>query len=475
MLEMPIAELEQSVQAEIDDNPALEVMYEGGDNGTSAQADDGSDESYTADTADSYEREERQSALDEALQHMVGDDEMPLPATHGGYYSSANGEYGERMFGSHKSFYDSLREQVAETELTPLQQKIMEYLIGSLDDDGLLRKNVQDIVDELAIYHNTEATAEDVNGTLAILKGFDPAGIGASSLQECLLLQIDRRAPSALRNVMRDIISLCYDDFTLKHNDKIAAQLGVESHTVQRAIEEIQRLNPKPGSALCESDDSEGQLITPDFIVETSDDGRVTFYINKGRVPDLHVSPAFSELLRGYKANGGSMNRQEKEALLYAKQRVDRARVYIEAIRQRQSTMQRTMKAIIDIQHEYFVSGDESDLRPMVLKDLAARTGLDISTISRVCAVKYAQTRWGIFRLRHFFSEGIRSSDGETVATRRLKAMLKDIIAGEDKSHPLSDDAIRAEMKKHGYDIARRTISKYREQAGIPVARLRKQ
>lgn len=475
MLSMPLAQLEQSVQAEIDDNPALEILPDSNVlAGEEEEQTKPEEETSAADYGEEESRGERQSALDEALERMASDDEPGLTARGGGYAGSDRGEYGDRIFGSHKSFYDSLREQVAETELTDVQRRIMDYLIGSLDDDGLLRRNANDIVDELAVYHNTMVTERDVLDTIAILKGFDPAGLGASSLRECLLLQIDRRPPSALKNTMRDIVSLCYDDFTQKHHDKIAATLGVDIGAVERAIAEIQRLNPKPGSALCESDGSEEQTVTPDFIVETGEDGTVTFYINKGRVPELHVSPAFSSLLQGYKANGGSMNRQDKEALLYAKQRVDRARGYIEAIRQRQSTMYKTMKTIIDIQHDFFVSGDEADIKPMVLKDLSVRTGLDISTVSRICAGKYAQTRWGIFRLRHFFSEGIRGGNGETIATRRLKVELKDIIDNEDKDNPLSDDALRAEMKKRGYDIARRTIAKYREQAGIPVSRLRK-
>lgn len=475
MIEMPIAEFEQNVQAEIDDNPALEAAYDS----LGGTADD-SEEDYARtsaepDTPENIESEERQSALDEALQNIGRDDEMPSAASNGSYYNASDDGYDEHIYGEHKSFYDHLREQVTETVLTPGQKEIMEYLIGSLDNDGLLRKEAGDIADELAVYHNISVSDQDVKSTLAILKSFDPAGIGAASLQECLLLQIERKPQSATKELMKEIISQYYDDFMTKHFARIASQLNVESSVLKRAVEEIQKLNPKPGAALYETDEANIQQITPDFIVETADDGSVSFSINKGKVPELHVSTSFTDMLNGYKANSGGMSRRDKEALLYAKQRVDRARGYIEAVRQRQATLHATMKAIIDIQHKYFASGDESDLKPMVLKDVALRTGLDISTVSRVCAVKYAQTRWGIFRLRHFFSEGIRGSDGEEMSTRRLKVALKEIVAGEDKSSPLSDDALCAEMKKRGYAIARRTISKYREQLGIPVARLRRQ
>ena len=472
---MPLAELEQRVQAEIDDNPALEAAY--GEGEGSVEATGGSDSDYTAReeaAVGATGDEDRQASIDEALNRMGADDEMPTMAQPGGFYGGGESAEEEHTPVSGRSIADSLREQVAETELTEEQKKIMEYLIGSLDADGMLRKTASDIVDELAVYGNTMVSEEDVRATTAILKSFDPAGIGAESLQECLLLQIERKPESALKATMRVIISKYYKELTLRADERIASQIGVDIGTVRRAEEEIKKLNPRPGSALWESGGGEAQKIIPDFVVERDANGTVTFYINKGRVPELHVSGSFIELLRGYKANSGSMNRRDKEALLYAKQRVDRARGYIEAVRQRQATMYRTMKAIIDIQKEYFESGDESDLRPMGLKDIAALTGLDISTVSRVCAAKYAQTQWGIFRLRHFFSEGISGEDGETIATRRLKVELKDIIGHEDKGKPLSDEALRAEMKKRGYDIARRTITKYREQAGIPVARLRK-
>ena len=474
MIEMPLAEFEQSVQAEIDDNPALETASEDVGGAAEAGYDGDAGDGEESDTQDGFEQEERRSALDEVLKNIGIDDEMPAGTGRGGNTAPASDDYEEHVYGGRKSFYDTLHEQVTETELTGAQSEIMEYLIGSLDSDGLLRKSADDIADEIAIYHNMDITAADVEATMEILKGFDPAGIGASSLQECLLLQIERRPPSVLRERMRVVISDCYDAFMAKHYAKIAAQTGLDETELRVVTEEIRKLNPKPGAALCETEGASLQQITPDFIVETSEDGGISFYINGGHVPELYVSPAFTDLLKSYKVNGESMNKRDKEALLYAKQRVERARGYIEAVKQRQATMYSTMKAIIDLQREYFAGGDENDLKPMVLKDVAQRAGLDISTVSRVCAVKYVQTKWGIFRLKQFFSESIRGVDGEEMSTKRLKAVLKEIIRDEDKDSPLNDDALSEEMRKRGYNIARRTVAKYREQLGIPVSRLRK-
>lgn len=477
MLEMPLTEFEESVQMEIDDNPALEVVTDNAqDIAGYDESSDGGDDSGGADAdySDTFEREERQSALDEALQNIGRDDEMPEASGYGAY-ANDNADYEEITYGDRKSFYDRLTEQMAETELTHVQTGIMEYLIGSLDSDGLLRKESDDIADELAIYHGIDITEKDVEQVITVLQGFDPPGIGARSLQECLLLQIERKPQTALTELMHKVISKCYDSFMSKHWDKISVQLGIDDSMTSRLKEEILKLNPKPGAALGETEGISVQQITPDFVVDTADDGTVTFYINHGRVPELYVSPAFTDMLKAYKENSTGMNRRDKEALLYARQRVERARGYIEAIKQRYNTMYSTMKAIVDMQLAYFRSGDESDLRPMVLKDVAERTGLDISTVSRVSTMKYAQTRWGIFKLRHFFSEGIKTESGEELSTRRLKAALRDIVDNEDKHRPMNDDALRAEMEKRGYTIARRTVSKYREQLGIPVARLRKQ
>lgn len=476
LLEMPIAELEQNIDAELDDNPALEerrddMSAEDKPMDDSISTDDSSDDDTYEEKS---EREEREEALDNALENLGSDDDMPEPQARTASQSNPDADYEEIVWGDTTSFYDKLKEQMGETELTKQQQDIMEYLIGSLDEDGLLRKDLDTIADELAIYHNVDVSAKEIEKVLRILQTFDPAGIGARSLQECLLLQIARKPNGKLKDLMTEIIRDHFDDFTKKHWDKIKQAYDLNDDQVEIIQQEIMKLNPKPGASLGETEGRSIQQITPDFIVDTDDDGNVSFTINDGRIPDLKISSSFSDMVDTYKNNKKNMNRQEKEALLYAKEKVDKAQGYIEAVKQRRHTLYVTMKAIIDWQKKYFQTGDEADLKPMILKDIAEKTGLDISTISRVSNMKYAQTRWGTFPLRFFFTDAYVTKDGEEMSTRKIKLALKDIIDKEDKGKPLSDDALAAEMKKKGYPIARRTVAKYREQLGLPVARLRK-
>lgn len=472
MLEMPLAEFEQNVQLELDDNPALETTPP--DNLTTEPSYD-DQEDYSETTEEKIEREERADALDDVLKTMTQDDEMPVATSYAerSYYQGAEME--EQTFGDPTSFYDKLQEQMRELVLTEEQQDIMEYLIGSLDDDGLLRKDLQSISDELAVYYNIDCSEAEIEQLLIQLQTFDPPGIGARSLQECLLLQIDRKPFSETKVLQREVIEHYYSLFLKKQWRQIAQEMKISEDTMREVQGEIVKLNPKPGASLGETIGRNLQQITPDFIVDTAEDGSISFYINKGKVPDLYVSPSFTDMLQEYRNNKGGMNRQVKEALLYAKEKVERAKGFIEAVRQRRHTMYVTMKTIIDIQRPYFQSGDENDLKPMVLKDVAQRTNLDISTISRVCNMKYAQTRWGTFKLRHFFSEGVKVVDGETLSNRKLKSILKELIDHEDKHHPYNDDTIARLMKEKGSPVARRTVSKYREQLGIPIARLRKE
>ena len=474
LLEMPLAEFEQNVRTEVDDNPALEVLpSDENDFGENINDDEGEETTVggEADEAEMIARDERETALSDMLNNMGSDDEMPTPA-YGKYMSGA--DYEEITYGDPTSFYDKLKEQMGEEDISEQQRDVLEYLIGSLDSDGLLRKTLDTIADELAIYHNIYVSEKEVEEVLHILQRFDPPGIGARSLQECLLIQIDQRPSSPTRQLLHKVMADFYDLFINRRWDKIAEQLDLNDETVEHLQEEILRLNPKPGAAMGETEGRSLQQIIPDFIVDTADDGTVSFYINKGRVPDLYISPTFNEMVKGYQGNKGNMNRQMKEALVYAKEKVDRAKNFIEAVKQRRHTLYITMKTIIDMQLKFFQDGDESDLQPMVLKDVAERTGLDISTVSRVCNVKYAQTRWGIFRLRHFFSEGVKTENGESLSNRKLKLALQELIDGEDKKNPFNDEALSREMKSRGMPIARRTVSKYREQLGIPSARMRK-
>ncbi len=471
LLEMPLTELEQKISAELDDNPALERASDE-DIPQTENNDDNNDISDNNTDDTEYEKEEREDALDSALEEIGKDDAMPdYEVSHN---NTDNADYEEMVYGSNSSFYDKLKEQMGMQNLTDKQQLIMEYVIGNLDDDGLLRKTTDALCDELAIYQNIETSEEEIEHIIHILQTFDPAGIAARNLQECLLLQIKRKPKSKLKDAMTTAISDYYDEFTKNHWNKIKEGMNLTTTQVETLQEEIRKMNPKPGASLGEIDGINLQQITPDFIVDTADDGSVEFYLNKGDMPELTVSPTFNNMVKTYQDNKNGMSRQDKEALLYAKEKVDKARNYIEAINQRRHTMYITMKAIINRQKKFFQDGDEADLRPMILKDIAEKTGLDISTISRVSNIKYAQTKWGTFPLRYFFSDSYTTKDGEEMSTRKIKLALKDIIEKEDKKKPLNDDALAAAMKKEGYPIARRTIAKYREQQNIPVARLRK-
>ena len=469
LVELPITQLVERVNAEMDDNPAIEVAGPGDDY---ADFPESSENTENADNSD-FEDEERQSALDEALE-SIGRDDEELPVYYGGERQQDEGNTEQGVMAQSDSFYDQLLEQMTMTVLTERERYIMEYLIGSLDDDGLLRKSLSQLSDELAIYHNLDASSSEIEHVLLQLQQFDPAGIGARSLQECLLLQIDRREPSRLKELMQKAIEQYFDLFTKKHWKQLRSALRITELQAEALIRELRKLNPKPGTSMGETMGHSVQQITPDFIVDTHDDGSVTFVLNHSDVPELTVSQSFVDTLREYQADKEHMSRQMKEALLYTKTKVDAAQNFIAAIRQRQHTLTITMQAIIQWQHRFFEEGDEALLRPMILKDIAERTGLDLSTISRVSNSKYAQTRWGTFPLRFFFSDGLKTAEGEELSTREIKAAIRDIIQHEDKQKPLSDEIIQRMLGEQGFPIARRTVSKYREQMGIPIARLRR-
>ncbi len=476
LLEMPLTELEQSVNAELDDNPALET---GDPDNDYQESNESVAEEHDDDFDTTSEREERQDALDTALERMQSDDELP---TYDGRQQKDNADYEEIVYGDTTSFIDKLKEQMGERDLDEQTHDILEYLIGSLDDDGLLRKELDTISDELAIYQGIDVPVSELERVLKILQDFDPAGIGARNLQECLLLQIDRKvengeweADSNLYKYLRKIISKYFNAFTKKHWDKIKESMSLTDSQVAALQKEIRKLNPKPGSSMGETQGRNIQQITPDFIIDTEDDGTITFTLNQGTLPELHVSQAFNDMVATYKEHKADMNRQEKEAFLYAREKISKAQGFIEAVKQRRNTLRLTMSAIIDIQRKFFQEGDETELKPMILKDVADRTGLDISTISRVSNIKYAQTRWGTFPLRFFFTDSYTTEDGEELSTRKIKLALKDIVDKEDKLHPLSDDNIAKILKDKGFPIARRTVAKYREQLGISVARLRRE
>jgi len=470
LIELPIQQLEERIETEMHDNPALETVIDDEprewDADASATADD------SADDYDSQrEREERHDALDAALEN-IGRDDDELPVYQGGRLAGEERE--EMVYADQLSFYDQLLEQVGQMDLTENDRYVMEYLIRSLDDDGLLRTSLTAIADELAIYHNIDLTTDELEQILRRIQQLDPPGIGARSLQECLLLQVNRRERSVMTDRMREVLTDHFDAFTKKHWQRIRTAMGLSEEQTDEVIGELRRLNPKPGASMGEVVGRSMQQITPDFIVDTQDDGTVTFTLNMGDAPQLQVSETFAQLLKEYQQNRENLTRQQKEALLYSKQKVDAAQSFIDAVEVRRQTLTKTMSAIIRLQHRFFEEGDEAQLRPMILKDIAELTGLDLSTISRVSNSKYAQTRWGTFPLKYFFSDGITTDNGEELSTREIKVALRDLIDAEDKRKPLSDEALGALLLEKGYPIARRTVAKYREQMNIPVARLRK-
>lgn len=480
LLEMPFAQFEENIKTELYENPALESEQPFDDqmDVRTADGDVGSDNSSedVSSAEDNYEetieREEREDALDSALESIDSDDRIATDYRAVSHNGSAEQE--EIVYGDTVSFYDKLNEQMGDEMLSEKQRAIMEYLIGSLDNDGLLRTDISFISDDLAIYYNIDATQEEIAEVLAILQSFDPAGIGARSLQECLLLQIARRENSRLTMLMRKVVKRHFDEFTKKHWEKIRQHLHITEEEAAEVIAEIRRLNPRPGASLGETVGRSIQQVTPDFTIDVDYDGTISFTINSGDIPRLFVSRDFEEQMAGYLVNQKSLNRREKEALLYTKEKIERARGYIEAIERRHQTLQNTMRVIVELQRKYLQSGDETDLMPMTLKDVADRAGVDISTVSRVCTAKYAETPWGMFPLKHFFSSGYSIEGEEEMSNRKIKAVLSDIIDAEDKKHPLSDDSLSKMLKEKGFPIARRTVAKYREALGIPVARLRK-
>lgn len=472
LLEMPIAQLEDCIRQEIDDNPSIEPDYTHTEEYLNTAADSTDSES---DIVYTDEEERQRDAIEEAFERIGEDDRMgDNDSLQQGYelrYTESEGRQIEH--GNETSFIETLIEQMNMEELTEQEKTIMEYLIGSLDDDGLLRKDLGVIADELSVHYYILLEPEDIEKVLKKLQEFDPAGTGARSLQECLLIQIERMKATSLTMFMYRVINECFDDFKNNRWAKIQKTLSLTDSQAEELRSEIRhRLNPKPGASMGEVQGRALNQITPDIILHIDQEENISFEQNNGRIPQLHIVKEDEEFIRQFSKDKASHS--EKEGLAFTQHYVERANIFIEAMQQRMISIDSTMKAIIRMQRSYLLSGDESELKPMVLKDVADMTGLDISTVSRVSRAKYIQTPFGIFPLKHFFNEGYTTTDGNTMSTRKIKTVLKDTINGEDSSSPYSDDALVAVMKQKGYPIARRTIAKYREQMGIPIARLRR-
>lgn len=464
LLELPTLELEERIHSELLDNPALEEGKE-----PSEDHEDHEDNFATDEDG------EPNSDYGEDLSLGDYQTEDDIPDYKLQENNRSKGETPEEIpFSDNVSFYETLKEQLDMQNLTPEEKQLGEYLIGSLDDDGLLRKSTESLMDELAIYQGIYTSPEQLEHVLSIIQDFDPAGIGARSLQECLLLQIQRKENSPLKQIELDIIGKCCDEFTRKNKDKIIQKLGITEEQYNAATAELTKLNPRPGSSLGETIGKNLQQIIPDFIVDTEDDGTVTLTLNNRNVPELRLSREFTEMLDEHTRNKANQSKESKDALMFLKQKVDAAQGFINAVKQRQQTLLSTMQAIIDLQLPFFQDGDESRLRPMILKDVAERAKLDISTVSRVSNSKYVQTNFGIYPLKFFFSDGYTTESGEELSVREIKRILKECVDNENKEKPYTDDELADMLKAKGYPIARRTVAKYRQQLNIPVARLRR-
>ena len=446
LIELPIQELEQRVKAELEENPVL-------DDSPAPEKEDSDDE-----------------PRDVSIDEMDADD--PIPS-----YKLRVNNYGKderpqyNTFSVKESFTQSLLEQLGFRNLSKHDHDVAAFIIGSLDGAGYLRRDVDSVVDDLAFRANIESSPEEVERLLALIQEFEPAGVGARDLQECLLLQLRAQPQSDEVRLAETVLQDYFQEFSNKHFQKIITKLGLSEDDMKAVIGRIVKLNPSPGGQIDDSYNDQAQQIVPDFVLDIVD-GEMILSMPRFSIPEIRVNRKYADLLT---ESQGSTDRQKKEAATFVKQKLDSAKWFVEALKQRQNTLRSTMESILDYQREYFLDGDESHLKPMVLKDIAERTGFDISTISRVVNSKYIETHFGIFPLKYFFSEGLENQQGEEVSTRELKKALKDCVDSEDKRRPLTDDQLVAEMGKRGYKVARRTIAKYRDQLDIPKSSLRKE
>ena len=447
LIELPIQELEQRIKNELEENPVL-------------------------DDSPSDDKNEEQDAepTEISLSDINEDDSIPSYRLHvNNYGKDERPQY--NTFSVKESFTQSLMEQLGFRNLSKKQHEMATFIIGSLDDEGYLRRDIDSLVDDMAFRENIDTDADEVLKVLGIVQEFDPAGVGARDLRECLLLQLRvLKQTQDVRNATK-ILTDHFQEFSNKHFQKIMSRMGISEAEMKGAMNCIVRLNPSPGGQIDDSYDDQAQQIVPDFVLELND-GEPRLTMPRFSIPEIRVNKKYADILVDSK---NAPSREKKEAATFVKQKLDSAKWFVEALKQRHNTLENTMKAIIDYQHDYFLDGDESNLKPMVLKDIAEKTGFDISTISRVVNSKYIETHFGIFPLKYFFSEGLENQEGEEVSTRELKKALQECVDGENKHKPLTDDQLVSEMNKRGYKVARRTIAKYRDQLDIPKARLRKE
>jgi RNA polymerase sigma-54 factor len=464
LLQIPVSSLEQRIKEEIQENPALE---EGPDEEEEYDANEEEDE-----TVADEEEEITQTEDDISLDEYLDEDEIP------DYKTSVNNtspddERREIPLTTSGSFQDQLLAQLYQCNFDDRQYHIAEQLIGSIDDDGYLRRDLNAIVDDLLFSQNISTTSDELEKILKSIQSLDPPGIGARNLQECLLLQLQRKdqeRPSVM--LAEKILTEYMDEFSRKHYDKIVREMGISEDELKTGMTEILKLNPRPGSTTSDGQKSI-QHIIPDFLI-TNNDGTLELTLNSRNAPELKISRDYKEMMQHY-SKDKNKTKSDREAIQFVKQKLDAAKWFIDALKQRQHTLLETMRSIMEYQYEYFLEGDQRKLKKMVLRDIAEKVNMDISTVSRVANSKYVQTHFGTYLLKSFFSEGLQTESGEEVSSKEVKQILTDCISAEDKRHPITDDALTKILNEKGYNIARRTVAKYREMLNIPVARLRKE
>lgn len=460
MLEVPTLELEERIRQELEENPALEEGPDMNENSSDESETDLNDDGGNNDDFDPEE-------------YMTDDD---IPDYKMNISNNSRDDKREEIpFSAGMTFHEFLIDQLRLLQLTEYEHQLAEYVIGNIDDEGYLRRSAESMVDDIVFQAGINTTDDEMNRIIELVRQFDPAGVAASSLQECLLLQLDRKKQTTDVVTARNIISDYFEEFSKKHYDKIIKGLNIDDEQLKHSISEITHLNPKPGNAWGGNIlERSMTTIVPDFILEV-EGNQLTVQLNNSNIPELRVNNTYNDMFQDYASNKKNQSREMKDAVMFVKQKIDAARWFIDAIKQRQQTLLTTMTAIVEFQKEFFIEGDDTYLKPMILKDIADITGYDISTISRVSNSKYIQTEFGVYPVKYFFSESMTNDAGEEVSTREIKKILSDCINNENKKKPFNDDALVDVLKEKGYIIARRTVAKYREQLNIPVARLRKE
>lgn len=471
LLQVPTANLEERIKEEMEENPALELSEDNQDDEFNTELKD-EFESNGEEEAEKDGGEDEYENLDISEYVNDGDDDIADYKLRDDNYPEAD----EGKVSPHRmetSFHEHLLEQLGLMKMEEKERRIAEQIVGSIDDDGYLRRDTAAIVDDLAFRQNIDSNEEEVEKLIKLVQHFDPPGVAARDLQECLLLQLNRLKVQG-KGVEKAIeaIENYFDEFTKKHYEKIQRGLGIDDEGLKDVINQIIKLNPKPGGNHADINKAESYVV-PDFFI-FNNGGKLELTLNSRNAPDLRISGGYRDMLKEYD-RGSKKDKRQKEAVLFIKQKIDAAKWFIDAIKQRQHTLSSVMETIMDYQREFFMTGDETTLRPMILKDIAERTNLDISTVSRVANSKFVQTEFGTYRLKFFFSESLSTESGEEVSTREVKKILSDLIEAESKRKPLSDERLTELLQEKGYNIARRTVAKYREQLNIPVARLRKE